>query len=96
MNNINQGQMSKLGNKGKEIICLYKGEHIHPKWLNCGYILIVLCGFIVIYLEDEFGKKTIIDFKIPGGNLQMTYKIDEDKIHQLQGKILEYTEILIL
>lgn len=79
----------------KRIIRLYEGEHIHPKYLNCDQVLIVQCGFIVIYLEDEFGKKEIIDFKIPGENLQTKTKIDNDKIQRLQGKMLEYTEILI-
>lgn len=83
-------------NTEKRIIRLYKGEHIHPKYLNCDQVLIVQCGLVVIYLEDEFGKKEIVDFKIPGESLHMKFKIDEDKIHQLQGKILEYTEILVL
>ena len=80
----------------RDVICLYEGEHIHPKCLNSDLALIVQCGFIIIYIEDEFGKKKIIDFKIPGENLQIKFEIDEDKIHQLQGKILEYTEILVL
>jgi len=94
--NMNQSLLNKAENNEKKIICLYEGEHIYPKCLNCDQVLIVQCGFIVIYLEDEFGKKKIIDFKIPGENLQMKFKNDEDKIHQLQGKMLEYTEILIL
>lgn len=82
-------------NNERKIVRLYEGEHIHPMYLISDQVLIVQCGFIVIYLEDEFGKKEIVDFKIPGENLQTKTKIDEDKIHLLQGKILEYTEILI-
>jgi len=96
MDSINQSQLNKMVRHERDVICLYEGEHIHPKCLNSDLALIVQCGFIIIYLEDEFGKKKIIDFKIPGENLQIKFEIDEDKIHQLQGKILEYTEILVL
>jgi hypothetical protein len=50
----------------------------------------------VVYLEDELGIKEVIDFKIPGENLEVKLKIDEDKIHQLQGKVMEYIEVLVL
>jgi hypothetical protein len=72
----------------KRIIRLYEGEHIHPKYLNCDQVLIVQCGLIVIYVLDEFGKKEIVDLKISGENLQTKTKTDNDKIQQLQGKML--------
>jgi len=87
--------MKMEGKKEPNTVRLFEGEHIHPKCLNSDQALIVHRGFIIIYLEDEFGKKKIIDFKTPGEDLQMKFKIDENKIHQLQGKILEYTEILV-
>jgi len=93
---MNQGFLNKSDKNEPKIIQLYKGEHIHPKCFNSDLAIIVQSGFIVIYLEDENKKKEIIDFKIPGENLQMKFKIDEVKIHQLQGKILENTEILVL
>jgi len=83
-------------NSKNNIFCLYEGEHIFPKCLNSDRTLIVQCGFIVIYLEDKFGKKEIIDFKIPGDDLRVNLKIDKDRVSQLQGKIIEYTEILVL
>ena len=95
MNNKNQCQLNKVDNSKKNIICLYEGEHIHPECLNSDQVLIVLRGFIVIYLEDEHGNKEIIDFKLPGENIQMKFKIDEDKISMLQGKAMEYTEIMV-
>lgn len=50
----------------KGMLSAYEGEHIHQKCLNSDLALIVQCGFIIISLEDEFGKKKIIDFKISG------------------------------
>jgi len=77
----------------KKIIRFYAGEYILPKYLITDQALVLRCGFIVIYLEDENGKKKIIDFKIPGENLHTKFKISKEKLHQIQVKALEYTEI---
>lgn len=58
--------------------------------------LLILKGFIIIYLQNEQGKKNIIDFKRSGETCVIESYHLKDKLSQVHAIALEYSEILIL
>lgn len=80
----------------KRIIYVLRNGHVPNEYFKNNQILIVQCGFVMIYLEDENGRKEIIDFKNPGDILRTKPEISKEKLSQMRGMALEYSEILIL
>ena len=97
MYTMNQDLLSGTigGSNENNTIQLYEDWQIPRNILKNDQLLITQ-GFIVIYLVNELGVKKIVDFKRTGETLNIeSYDLNE-KLNQIRGMALEYSEILII
>jgi hypothetical protein len=94
---MNQNSLSeKIGESNESnTIELYEDWQI-PRNILKNDNLLILKGFIVIYLVNELGKNMILDFKRSGETFVIESYHLKEKLSQVRAMALEYSELLIL
>jgi DNA/RNA endonuclease YhcR with UshA esterase domain len=93
---MNQNLLSgtSVGSNDINTIQLHEGWQIPRNILSTDELQIIK-GLIVIYLEDKFGTINFVDFKRTGETLKIeSYDLNE-KLNQVRGMALAYSEIKI-